>query len=305
MSEVIVIGHKNPDTDSVVSAYVWSQILSRVGDEARPAVAGEVNKETKFVFKRAEVELPEKENLNGKEIFLVDHNETKQMTGKPENVIGILDHHNISDFSTDKPIFFRNEPLGSTSSLISKVATEREIDLSEEEIFLLLCGILSDTLKLNSPTTTDYDRELVRDFAEILEVDIDKLAEKMFKEKSDLSDMTIEEIICADYKNYEFGGKKIGVGVAEVTNPAFFEGKAEEIIEKMKKIKKQRELSHLFFGVIDILNKNTLLYVDEEDKLLAEKVFNVTVDSLPIKLEGVASRKRQIIPPLSEVLREK
>ena len=304
MKEVIVIGHKNPDTDSVVSAYVWSRLLSRLGDEAKPAVAGEVNKETKLVFERAEVELPKKQNLEDRDIFLVDHNETGQMAGDPKNVIGVLDHHNLSDLSTDQPIYFRNEPLGSTSSLIARVASEKEVELEEEEIFLLLCGIISDTLKFNSPTTTDYDVNLARDLADIIDVDIDKLAEEMFEAKSDLSDMTIKEVIEADYKDYEFGSKAVGVGVAEVATTSFFEDKEGEIIEEMKKVKEEQDLDHLFFGVIDILNKNTLLYVcDDQDQNLAKEVFDVTFENVPVKLEGVASRKKQIIPPLSKILK--
>ena len=304
MKEVIVIGHKNPDTDSVVSAYVWSKLLSRLGDKAKPAIAGEVNKETKLVFERAEVDLPPKEDLEDRDIFLVDHNEAGQMAGDPENVVGILDHHNLSDLSTDRPIYFRNEPLGSTSSLIARVASEKEIELEEEEIFLLLCGVISDTLKFNSPTTTDYDVNLARDLADIIDVDIDKLAEEMFEAKSDLSDMTIKEVIEADYKDYEFSDKAVGVGVAEVATTNFFKGKEERIIEEMEKIKKDQDLDHLLFGVIDILNKNTLLYVcDDEDQNLAKEVFDVTFENVPVKLEGVASRKKQIIPPLSKVLK--
>ncbi len=304
MQEVIVIGHKNPDTDSVVSAYVWSRVLSRLGDSAKPAVAGEVNRETELVFERAEIDLPQKEDLEGKDLFLVDHNEAGQMAGDPEDVIGILDHHNLSGLSTDRPIYYRNEPLGSTSSLIARVASEKEIDLEEEEIFLLLCGIISDTLKFNSPTTTDYDKELAGDLADIIDVDIDKLAEEMFKAKSDLSGMTMKEIIEADYKSFEFGKKTVGVGVAEVATTDFFKGKTEKIVGEMREIKKEHDLDHLLFGVIDILNKNTLLYLcDKEDEKLAKKVFKVEVGDLPIKLEGVASRKKQIIPPLSKVLK--
>ena len=304
MKEVIVIGHKNPDTDSVVSAYVWSRVLSRLGDKSKPAVAGEVNKETKLVFERAEVDLPPKEDLSEADIFLVDHNEEGQMAGNPKNVVGILDHHNLSGFSTDRPIYYRNEPLGSTSSLIARVASEKEIELKEEEIFLLLCGIISDTLKFNSPTTTDYDVNLARDLADIIDVDIDKLAEEMFEAKSDLSDMSMKEVIEADYKDYQFDGKTVGVGVAEVATTNFFEGKEEEIMEEMKKIKKEQDLDHLLFGVIDILNKDTLLYVcDDRDEDLAKEVFDVAFEAMPVKLEGVASRKKQIIPPLSKVLK--
>ena len=304
MKEVIVIGHKNPDTDSVVSAYVWSRVLSRLGDSAKPAIAGEVNKETKLVFKKAGLELPKKENLKKADIFLVDHNEESQMAGNPENVIGVIDHHNLSGLATDRPIYFRNEPLGSTSSLIVRIASEKEIELEDEEIFLLLCGILSDTLKLNSPTTTEYDKQIVKDLSDLINEDVDKLAQEMFEAKSDLSDMTLKEIIEADYKDYKFGGKKIGVGVAEVAAIDFFNGKEEEIIQQMKEVKKEQNLDHLFFGVIDILNKDTHLYLtDKEDQKLAKEVFEVNSEKSPIKLEGVASRKKQIIPPLSKTLK--
>ncbi|MGM0439421.1 MAG: DHH family phosphoesterase, partial [Patescibacteria group bacterium] len=269
-----------------------------------PAVAGEVNKETKLIFEKAGVDLPEVIDLEGRDLFLVDHNETGQMAGDPKNVIGVLDHHNLSDFSTDKAIYFRNEPLGSTSSLIARVASEKELELEEKEIFLLLCGIISDTLKFNSPTTTEYDKALAQDLADIVDEDIDQLAEEMFKAKSDLSDMTMKEVIEADYKPYEFGGKEIGVGVAEVATTSFFEGKEEEIVENMKKVKEEKGLDHLFFGVIDILNKDTLLYTcSEEDKDLAKETFEIEEDKIPAILKGVASRKKQIIPPLSKKLK--
>ncbi len=303
MSEkIIVTGHKNPDTDTVVSAVVWSGLLSKMDKPASPAVFGEPNKETELIFEKAGMDLPEKKELKGKDVFLVDHNEEGQRPAGVKNVVGVIDHHKLG-ISTDSPIFFRNEPLGSTSGIIMKIADERGLKLDEKESFLLLAGIVSDTLKFNSPTTTEEDKIYARKLAEATDTDIDELAEEMFKAKSDLSDKSLKEVIEADYKDFEMGEKKVGVGVAEVATTDFFEGKKTEIIEKLKEVKKEKQLDFLFFGVIDIIKKDTRLYVpSDKEKELANKAFEMKIKENPTILRGVASRKKQIIPPLSNIL---
>ncbi len=298
----IVIGHKNPDTDSVVSAFVWSSVLNKIGEKAKPAIAGEVNKETEFIFKEAGLEIPKKEDLKGRPVFLVDHNEKRQRADGAENLVGVLDHHKL-EIVTDGPIFFRNEPLGSTATIIKKITKEKGIDLGKDNSFLILCAIISDTLKFNSPITTDLDIKYVKEIAKELNVNIDELAERMFAAKSDLSDMSIKEIILNDYKDFDLGGSKVGVGVAEVVSPDFFNSKTEKIISTIEEIKKREGLDYLLFGVIDILEKNTLLYLSsKKEEELAEKAFGIKIENNPEVLKNVASRKKQIIPPLSEVL---
>jgi len=303
---IIVIGHKNPDTDAVVSAIVWSNILNKKGEKAIPAIAGELNKETQYVLKEAQVETPQKkEKMRGEDVFLVDHHGKSQMIEGAINVIGVLDHHHLSGMTTDSPIYFRNEPVGSTSTLIFKVAKENNIELSKKEAFLLLCGIVSDTLKFNSPTSTKEDEEVAESLAEISEVDIEDLSESLFKEKSDLSGMSIKEIIINDYKNFDFSSKKVGIGVCETTEISFFEGKEGEIVKEMEEIKKEKELDYILFAVIDILGSNSLLYTPpgkEED--LIKRAFHLTISKNPVFLKGVTSRKKQIVPPVSEVLKQ-
>ncbi len=303
-NEKIVIGHKNPDTDTVVSAYLWSAVLRKKGEKSRPAIAGPVNKETKLVFEKAGADLPNNLELEGKDIFLVDHNEEKQRAEGVERVVGVIDHHKLS-ITTERPIFFRNEPLGSTASIIKKIIDEQNIELENTEKFLLLSAIISDTLKFNSPTTTEVDKNYAQELATGLEVNIDSLAKEMFAAKSDLSDMSIKEVILADYKDFDMGESKVGVGVAEVAAVDFFKGKTDSIIEKMKEIKSENSLDYLFFGVIDILNKETHLYIlSEKEKDLVQKAFNVKENKNPQVLRGVASRKKQIVPPLSKVLKK-
>lgn len=300
--KIFVVGHKNPDTDSVASAFVWSRVLNKMGISALPAVAGEVNKETKLAFSKAQVKIPQKIPA-GKEVFLVDHNEKKQMVKGIKKIVGVIDHHKLSGLVTDEPIFFRNEPMGSTCSIIAKIALEKNLELQEEEAFLLICGIVSDTLKFNSPTTTREDKEFAEELAEILEIDLNKLAEELFQAKSDFSGMSLNQIVKADYKDFEMGGKKVGIGVCETASNNFFKDKKENILQEIKKIKKEKEVDYLFFAVIDIIKKNTLLFcASPNDLKLAARSFGVSSKENPVILKGVASRKKQIVPPLSKNL---
>ncbi len=302
MKEKIVIGHKNPDTDSVASAFVWSRILNKSGTLATPAIFGKPNKETKLVFEKVGLDVPKPQNLADKEVFLVDHNETEQMADGIEEVVGVIDHHKIS-FKSDSPLFFRVEPLGSTCSVIRKISIEKNIELEKDEIFLLLCGIISDTLNFNSPTTTELDKELGKDLADLLDVDTDLLAQDLFEAKSDLSDYSLKEVIEADYKSFDIGKSKLGIGVSEIVSFNFFENKESQVIDILKEIKKDKKIDYIYFVVINIIKKEALFFFsDEKDLDLAKKAFNVSGNKNPELLEGVASRKKQIVPPISKIL---
>ncbi len=300
--DIFVVGHKNPDTDSVAAAFVWSRVLNKMGVSALPAVAGEVNKETELAFQKAGVDIPELIS-EADSVFLVDHNEKSQMIEKVGKIVGIIDHHKLSGPVTDEPIFFRNEALGSSCSVVAKIILEKGMEIEEEEGFLLICGILSDTLKFNSPTTTEEDKEFAMELADILGIDIDDLADELFEAKSDFSGMSLRDIIEADYKDFKMGGKKVGIGVCETVSTNYFEGREDEIIKEIKEIKKEKKADHLFFGVIDIIDKNTLLFcADPDDLKVSAESFGVPKRTNPQILEGVASRKKQIVPPLSKNL---
>ncbi len=302
---IIVIGHKNPDTDSVVSAIVWSKLLQKEEKEAIPAVTGEINNETKYVLSEAGVEVPViKEKLRGEDVFLVDHHSKNQMI-EGGIVVGVLDHHHLSGLITDSPIYFRNEPLGSTSTLIFKITKERGISIDKEDALLLLGGIISDTLKFTSPSSTFEDEEAAKEVSKIAERDIDDLAKSMFKEKSDFSEMDMREVIRKDYKEFSFSNKKVGIGVCETTDKSFFEGKDKGIIEEMKNIKQEENLDFVFFAVIDILESNSFLYTSTTEEMeVAKRAFKINSSNNPALLEGVTSRKKQIVPPLSEVFKQ-
>ncbi len=298
MSKITVIGHKKADTDSVVSAVVFSRFLSREGKDASPAVAGKINSETEFVFSRFKEEVPPSlENVEG-EAFLVDYNELAQ--GVAENVIGVIDHHPLAGMKTEKAIFFRVEPLGSTATLIYKMINEKEDKLDKGDACLLLSAIISDTLNLTSATTTKDDKEALKELADISGEDVEELSREMFEAKSDFSGMTLKEVVKADMKEFEFSGKRVGIAVCETTSTSFFEGK--NIIEVVQDIKKEEGYDAFFFGIADIIKQEMYLYpAEEEDARIAQKAFEAEDRGEFMLLPGVTSRKSQIVPPLSKV----
>ncbi len=299
-----VIGHKNPDTDSVVSAIMLSRYLKEEGKKAKALISGDVNKETEFILSKLNEEIPKKiteEDLTDGSFFLVDHNDLSQSVATMDKIIGVLDHHNLSGMKTDSAMYFRVEPLGSTCTLIYKMMKEKNMEIDKKGASLLLSGIISDTLNLTSGTTTTEDIDLYYELADISGIDATSLANDMFERKSDFSDMSTEDIITADMKEYSFGGKKIGVGVAETTSLKFFENNEEEVLKAIKDIKEKEKFDAFFFGVLDIINQNTNFYPGgSEEREVISKIFSGEDKGNFFFLRNVSSRKKQIVPPLSE-----
>lgn len=307
MDKIIVIGHTNPDTDSIVAAIAAEEFFSKAfGKKIQAFRAGEINNETKFVLQKFGVEVPELlENPSEDHgIVLVDHNESTQVCPKLnyKNVEYIIDHHKLS-VVTDKPTYCRVEPIGSTSTLIAKMLFENNIEISPTLAGLLLAGILSDTLNFMSPTTTQDDRELAEKINEIAKIDLDEFANGMFRAKSSLEGISAKDITELDYKIYEMGKRKVGIGTWETTLPESVNEKKEEIEQILAEKKKIEDLNCIFFMVVDILKKNCQLYLIGEDEIeLAKKVFGGKIENGAMKLAGVVSRKKQIVPPLTEEL---
>ncbi len=309
MDEIIVIGHKNPDTDSVVAAKMYSILMEKKGKKSFPRIAGDVNQETKFIFSHFKEEIPKKvtkKEIDERKFFLVDHNDIEQSVAKKESICGVLDHHQLSGFKTDTPLYFRIEPIGSTSTLVYKIMKEGNKTVNEKEAGLILSGIISDTLNLSSPTTTEEDIDSYNELSEISGIDPNKFAKKMFDAKSDFSGKSIKDIIYADLKTFEFGGHKIGIGVSETTSTSYFEKNIEELVTSLKEVKNNEKYEAFFFGVVDIMNKNTLLFpAGEDEKNVIEKVFQGEKRNAYFFLKGVSSRKKQISPLLSKYYEKK
>jgi manganese-dependent inorganic pyrophosphatase len=307
MNKISIVGHKNPDTDSVISAIAAQEYFSKVlKKDCNAYRAGMLNNETKFILEAFNVEIPALIEDAGEieSVALVDHNELSQVFDGLDygKVDFIIDHHKLA-ITTEKPIFCRTEVIGSTSSLIAKMFFEKNVEISEVTSKLLLAGILSDTLKLMGPTTTEEDKILAEKLNVIAKLDIEEFAGKMFKAKSSLEGISINEIITLDYKSFEMGSINVGIGTWETTNPESVNEKAAEIFEALKKKKENLQMSYMFFMVVDIIKQNCELYlIGEGEKALAEKVFAGEISNDRMFLPGVSSRKKQIVPQLTEEL---
>jgi len=305
-SPVIIIGHKNPDTDSVVSALAYSNLKIKLGENVEPARAGSLNKETKFVLSYLKLEPPKLvENLQQKQVILLDHADTSQSAlGISEaEIVEIIDHHKIGDIQTELPILYRAEPVGSTCTILAKIFKEKEQNIEKQDAGLLLAGIISDTLFLNSPTTTEQDKKVLAELAEIAEIEPKEFAQKMFEAKSDISGLTAKDIIGGDYKEYESGGVKFGIGVFETVQPEKVRPLGIEIFRELPKIKKEKAVELIFFLLVDILKQESFMYLaaDEEAKL-CEQGFSGKINEKVMFLPNLVSRKKQIAPVLTRLL---
>ena len=296
-----IIGHKNPDTDSVCSAIAYANFLNLQNEEARAFALGELNKETQFVLEKFGIDFPEvvSELPAQSEVILLDHNEKGQAIDNLEELelVEIIDHHKV-DIQTEKPISICVKPLGSSCSIIAEKYFAEGVELDNKIAGILMAGIISDTLFFRSPTTTETDKILVEKLNEIVRIeDLEKLSLEMFNAKSDLGDISVEELIKLDYKTFDFKDGKYGIGVMETTNVDYGLNRREEIFAKLAEIKEKDDLKAVYFTIVDILNeKSYTLYSDDEAKELFVKLFKAEDRDGILFVDKLVSRKKQIVP---------
>lgn len=300
-----IIGHKNPDTDSIVSAIALAEYYKSLGDETLAARDGELNNETKFVLNKFETEEPIMMTEKEKEVVLVDHNEPSQISEKVkiDEIKAIFDHHKLGGLSTTVPIFARILPFGSTATIIINFFREKNFDPSLETKKILLSGIISDTLNFTSPITTDEDRGTAQKLGKELIIDLDNLAREMFEAKSDITGIGVSDLIAADYKIFDMKNKKVGIGVWETVLPDGVLEKKGEILSELERKKENDELDLIYFAVVDIIKNSSSLFVisGDEDKI-AKKAFAKDIISNIAELPGVVSRKKQIVPTIENAI---
>lgn len=300
---VYVVGHKSPDTDSVAAAISYANLKNRLGapEIFVPAAAGTINNETKFVLEHFGVPVPETiTDGKGKKIVLVDHNEVGQAVDniKEATLIEVVDHHKIGDITTPNPIFFHNEPVGSTATIVSAMYDQYKVPISKEMAGVMISAILSDTVLFKSPTCTDKDKAEVEKLAKIIGEDYQQYGIAMLTAKSDISSKSARDIVKGDYKHFDFAGTKAGIGQIEVMDLTVLAPRKKEILEDMEKVRKEEGLSFVLIMLTDVMKEaSDLLFVGTPvDKF--EKAFDGKMENSSIYKKGVLSRKKQVIPPL-------
>jgi manganese-dependent inorganic pyrophosphatase len=299
-----VFGHQSPDTDATGAAIVWAWYLSeKTGKDATPFILGELNKETKFVLSRWNVETPAllESVAAGEEVVIVDTNNPQELFENinETNILEIIDHHKlVGGLETPGPMTVTMKPLASTISVMHGLMGD--IELPEHIAGIMLSCILSDTLQFRSPTTTPADKDIAQVLAAQLGVDIGSYADEMFAAKSDISDYTGSGLVKMDSKKLEIDGVNLRVSVIETTNPASVLHRKDEIVAAINEVKDtEGDVDEVLFFVVDILNEEATVFTyNDTVKQIIEKSFNVTVESDTEVLPGVVSRKKQIVPNL-------
>ncbi|MBG6209903.1 manganese-dependent inorganic pyrophosphatase [Labrenzia sp. EL_126] len=303
-ANLVWTGHTNPDTDSLGGSLLAAHVHG-----GKAALPSPLNPESRFVIDQCNADEPEViEDFSGMSVGLVDFNQSTQLpnTIDPDSIAAIIDHHAIGGSPLNIPdvISIEIRPWGSTATIVADQAQMLGIELPASMACVGMAAILSDTVNLTSPTTTDYDRRYVKLLADKAGIDdIDRFAENMLLAKSDLGGLSAKDIVLLDYKDFEFGGQKVGIGVAETLTAQQLIDRRYELKSAIEAQKKASGLNHLIFAIVDTRDqKSYLLWGDDDDKSIVLSAFGGEIADDMLVADGVVSRKRQIGPAVQRAV---
>lgn len=302
----LVFGHQNPDTDAITAAMAFSYFENQLGYETEAVALGEPNDETKYALDYFGMKAPRVVETVSNEVdkvMLVDHNEPQQSVSDIEKVTvtHLLDHHRIAGFETAQPLWATVRPYGCSSTIITELFQEKHINIPTDLAGMMLSAIISDTLLLKSPTTTDYDREAVKYLAKVAGIeDYEKYGIEMLKAGTNISKKSENEIVDGDAKTFELNGVKVRVGQVNTVDLDDVFLRQADLEKEMRNLMDQNGYETFVLMVTNILNSDTDLFVigDHTDKV--EQAFGKKLENDRMNLPGVVSRKKQVVPPLTD-----
>ena len=299
MEKILVFGHKNPDTDAICSSLVMADLQTKIrGEEVISCRLGNLNEETKYAlnyFKVKEPKLIEKVD-EGQRVILVDHNEfTQSVEGiEKAKIEAVVDHHRINNFETSEPLFYYAQPVGCTSTILFELYSSNNIEIPAQMAGLMLSAIISDTLLLKSPTTTEKDKKALEALAKIADVDVNIYGLEMLKAGTNLDKYTEDELIRLDAKKIEKEDIKYVIAqVNTVSIPDILKRK-EKIEQEINKEILAKGLSLFVFVITDIINSNSEAIVLGDRTDVIAKSYEIK-DNIAV-MPGVVSRKKQVLP---------
>lgn len=246
-------------------------------------------------------------NAKKKQLILVDHNERTQAVDNvcEAEILEIIDHHRLGSLETIQPIYFRNQPVGCTATIMFQMYQEKELDIPKHIAGLLCAAIISDTLMFRSPTCTKYDQDAALQLAAMAELDIESFADEMFVAGSDLRDKSAEEIFYQDFKKFQSGTISFGVAQINSMNAAMLAHIGEQVKPIMANAVGQNAVSMVFFMLTNIMSESTqLLCFGEGSARFVEQAFHAKVNNGTCFLPGIVSRKKQFIPAMINAIQE-
>ena len=299
----LVFGHKNPDTDAIVAAKAYSYLQNKLGADTEAVALGEPNEETQFVLDYFNEPAPRVIKTASNEVdavMLIDHNEAQQSVAdiKDVQVTHVVDHHRIANFETSAPLYYHAEPLGCSSTIILKEFKQHGVEVPANIAGMMLSAIVSDTLLLKSPTTTDEDVAAVKELAKIAGVDYEKYGLDMLKAGTNLASKSDETLISQDAKSFDMNGTQVRVDQINTVDLNEVFDREDGLRAAIEKQNKENGYDLFLLMVTNILNSDTRLLVVGEPQSVVEQAFGKKLEDNKMDLPGVVSRKKQIVPPL-------
>ncbi|HEP3418338.1 TPA: manganese-dependent inorganic pyrophosphatase [Streptococcus pyogenes] len=307
MSKILVFGHQNPDTDAIASSYAFDYLSQKAfGLDTEVVALGTPNEETAFALDYFGVEAPrvvESAKAQGSEqVILTDHNEFQQSIAdiREVEVYGVVDHHRVANFETANPLYMRVEPVGSASSIVYRMFKENGIEVPKAIAGMLLSGLISDTLLLKSPTTHVSDHLVAEELVELAEVNLEDYGMALLKAGTNLASKSEVELIGIDAKTFELNGNAVRVAQVNTVDIAEVLERQEAIEAAIKDAMAAEGYSDFVLMITDIVNSNSEILAIGANMDKVEAAFNFTLDNNHAFLAGAVSRKKQVVPQLTE-----
>ncbi|WP_415226823.1 manganese-dependent inorganic pyrophosphatase [Psychromonas sp.] len=301
---MIVLGHQNPDCDSLCSAIALASLFNKLGKEATPALQGEPNPEALFLLEQSGLPQPEiRTSVAGEEIFIVDYSDWNQGTAdmKQAKIRGIVDHHKLGDITTSEPLECWIWPVGCSATIVYNMYKFHNQTPDVAVAKMMMGAIISDTVNFKGPTTTDIDKVAAQELAAIAGVtDLDAFANAQFDAKSDIKHLPAAELILRDQKVFEMAGELLAIGQLELTSLETALSKKAEMLVEMEQLQADKGYHSTIVLLTDINKLDTTALIISKDAQKIAKALNSSVVDHAFELPGVVSRKKQIIPFLQE-----
>lgn len=304
MTNILIFGHKNPDTDTICSSIVYNNLKKIQGMDSEAVRLGEINDETKYALEYFNVSLPRlvEEVEEGQDVILVDHNEFQQSANGIEKAVirEVIDHHRIANFETAAPLYYRAEPLGCTATILKKIYEEQNINIDKQMAGLMLSAIISDSLLFKSPTCTLQDKVAAEELAKIADVNAEEYGLAMLKAGASTTDKTAETLISLDAKEFVLGADKLVVAQINTVDANEVADRKEELEAAINAELSSKGLSAYVFVITNILTSDSEVLVLGEKQDKVAQAFGKTLENDFMTLEGVVSRKKQVVPQITE-----
>ena len=305
MEKILIFGHKNPDTDTITSSLVLENLEKKLGKNVEACRLGKINKETEYVLNYLGIEAPKlidpTDVPDGTNVILVDHNNPEESISNLDNVniLKVIDHHCIK-LKTSYPLYYRAEPVGCTETVLYKLYKENNVEIDKTIATLMLSAIISDTLLFKSPTCTEEDKKIAEELAKIAEIDCETYGMEMLKAGTDLSDFSIEEILSLDAKEISLKEVKSVINQVNTASIDDVMQMKSDLEAGMQKVIDEKGLDLFMLLITDIVNSNSQVIALGKNADLVEKSYGVKLENNTALLKGVVSRKKQVVPILTE-----